>query len=583
MKSSSALKQYKKLLTGLALIILISATVLYGKAGGQDDNTVSHLISEMEVALLQCRSAEKNFLIRHDRESTDSFAQGVRALEKSGAGLKSAIKHKTVLKFLDEISAQATVYTNAFQDIKGLFDPAAFGPVYDPTLSKISDEVTLLMEPVATPSAIDTTNSLVEAGRNLEYYIQRGETSFHGLIATLNLRRWEKNFQKRPNKLKNSSEFYKKKIDHEISKLRALISADELKGKAPALTGRLKSALKRYDMIFNRFVANNNAFYLKKREMVKAARSTENSIQMIKGILTPSGSRNFALISEMEIALLQGRRAEKNFFLRQNKESVDSFVQAVKALRNNANKLIPETRNQSILSLLEDIKAEANIIENAFQDITGLYDTATLGPVHDPSLAKITDQITLMAEPTVTPSSVDTTNSLIGAARNLEYFINTFPENATPMISVLQARRWEKNFQKRYDRLTAAADSKSAFYIKQVRREISKIRKWLKSISPNIKSATLRNQLNAALERYENNLLQLSRNLDAFYVKRKKMLRSAGTLDRSIQAIKEKRFGTITETNIDGLYYLSPKMPTHGQPLLDSRFRGNDAHLCDIT
>jgi len=189
-----------------------------------------------------------------------------------------------------------------------------------------------------------------------------------------------------------------------------------------------------------------------------------------------------------------------------------------------------------------------------------------LARFNDPALSTITDEVTLMKEPAVTPSPVDTTDSLVEAGRNLEYFIQRDRKSFHGLILTLSLRRWEKNFQKRYDRLTAAADSKSAFYIKQVKQEISKIRAWMKSKDSNIKSDKVSIQLFSVLKRYENNLLQLSRNLDAFYIKRKKMLKSAGTLDRSIQMIKEKRFGTATETEIDGLYYLSPKMPTHGQP-----------------
>ena len=91
-----------------------------------------------------------------------------------------------------------------------------------------------------------------------------------------------------------------------------------------------------------------------------------------------------------------------------------------------------------------------------------------------------------MAEPTVMPSSVDTTNSLVEAARNLEYYINISPENLTPLISILQARRWEKNFQKRYDRLTGAVDSLSIFYIRKIKREIAKIRDWLQPEDPKV-------------------------------------------------------------------------------------------------
>lgn len=273
------------------------------------------------------------------------------------------------------------------------------------------------------------------------------------------------------------------------------------------------------------------------------------------------------LISEMEIAMLQCRRAEKNFMMRHNRASADRFSKEVQALRKYEANLRSVTKENAILALLDDINAEITIYENTFQDIKGLYDSATFGPVNDPTLSKITDKVTLMAEPTVTPSSVDTTKSLIEAARNLEHCINISPENLTPLISILQARRWEKNFQKRYDRLTGAVDSKSVFYIRKIKQEISKIRDWAQPEDTEVKSKTVSVQLRSALERYELNLLQLSRNLDAFYIKKKGMIRSARSLDRAIQMIKGKLFETTTEieTAIDGIYYLSPKLPIHGQ------------------
>ncbi|MBW1717205.1 MAG: hypothetical protein JRJ77_15515, partial [Deltaproteobacteria bacterium] len=277
-------------------------------------------------------------------------------------------------------------------------------------------------------------------------------------------------------------------------------------------------------------------------------------------------NRAVSLISEMEIALLQCRRAEKNFLMRHDRASADSFAQGVQALRKHEAGMRSVIKGRAILGLLDDIDAEITIYENAFQDIKGLYDSATFGPVHDVALSKIADELSLMAEPAVTPSPADTAKSLIEAARNLEYYINIAPENSTPLISMLQARRWEKNFQKRYDRLTGSIKSKSMFYLGKTRQEISKIRDWLKSEEDKGRTTAVFVQLKAALKRYESNLAQLVRNHDALHIKRKEMIRSARKLEETIGMIKGKLFKTEAETDIDGIYYLSPKLPIHGQP-----------------
>ena len=552
----------------MTLVIVLSVTVFYARVARQDDSEAYIHISELEIAMLQCRRAEKNFLMRHDQVSKDNFNQGIQALRKNEANLRSVTQDRAIVALLDDISTEITIYENAFQDIKGLYDSAAFGPVHDPALSKITDEVTLTAEPIVTPSSVDTTRSLVESARNLEYYIQLCPRSFPGLALTLNLRRWEKNFQRRYDKLRSGTDvaaiFYRRKASQEISKLRALIDGEDFKAKGALSTSQLKLALRQYELNFNQLVANQDAFHIKKKEMIKAARVIENNIQIIKKVLTPGSSQIYGLISEIEIAMLQCRRAEKNFLMRHDQVSKDNFNQGIQALRKNEANLRSVTQDRAIVALLDDISTEITIYENAFQDIKGLYDSAAFGPVHDPALSKITDEVTLTAEPIVTPSSVDTTRSLIEAARNLEYFINISPENLTPLISILQARRWEKNFQKRYDRLTGAVDSKSIFYIRKIKQEISKIRDWFEP-DTKVRSRTLSAQLRSALERYEHNLAQLSRNLDAFYIKKKEMLRSARGLDRAIQMIKGKLFGTIAETEIDGIYYLSPKLPIHGQ------------------
>jgi hypothetical protein len=277
-------------------------------------------------------------------------------------------------------------------------------------------------------------------------------------------------------------------------------------------------------------------------------------------------NKTYRLVSEIKICLLQCRRAEKNFMMRYDRASAEEFAHEVKITKNYLARLRSVSSDKIILRLLDDINAEMTIYRNAFQDIKGLYDSATFGPVSDSSISKITNEVALMAEPTATPSSVATTKSLVAAARNLEYYINISPKNTTPLISILQARRWEKNFQERYDRLTAAADSKSILCIKNIKQEISKIRDWSQSKDLRVKSGTITPQLGLALERYEANLVQLCSNLDAYHIKKKQMVRSARTLEKAVQIISGKLFDKTTENEIDGIYYFSPKMPIHGQP-----------------
>ncbi|NVM21196.1 MAG: hypothetical protein HWN68_05395 [Desulfobacterales bacterium] len=491
-------------------------------------------------------------------------------MRKHEAGLRSVTKDKTILNLLEDIHARIAVYENAFQDIKGLYDSTTFGPVHDPALSKITDEATLMAEPTVTPSSVDTTRSLVESARNLEYYVQVFPKSSAGLIATLNLRRWEKNLQKAYDKSGNDTDskviFYRRKTSHEISKLRDWLEAEDGKGKNASLIGPLKPALGQYESNFRQLVANQDASYMKKKAMISSARAIENNTRMLNGFLAQDKNDISTMISQMEITLLQCRRAEKNFLMRHDRPSADNFAKGILALRKHEAGMRHVTEDKAILGLLDDINAELANYENSFQDIKGLYDSATFDPVHDRALSKISDEVTLTAEPKVTPSSVDTTGSVIEAARNLEYYVNIFPENSTPLISILQARRWEKNFQKRYDRLTGAADSKSISYIRKTEQEISKIREWLRSAKMKGRTGAEPAPLKSALDRYEFNLAQLARNVDAFYIKKKETVGSARRLERSVQMIKGKVFKTRTETDIDGLYYLRPKSPVHGQP-----------------
>jgi len=63
----------------MTLVIVLSVTVFYARVARQDqDDSEAYIhISELEIAMLQCRRAEKNFVIRHDQVSEDNSTQGI--------------------------------------------------------------------------------------------------------------------------------------------------------------------------------------------------------------------------------------------------------------------------------------------------------------------------------------------------------------------------------------------------------------------------------------------------------------------------------------------------------------------------
>jgi len=61
----------------MTLVIVLSVTVFYARVARQDDSEAYIHISELEIAMLQCRRAEKNFLMRRDQVSEDNFTQGI--------------------------------------------------------------------------------------------------------------------------------------------------------------------------------------------------------------------------------------------------------------------------------------------------------------------------------------------------------------------------------------------------------------------------------------------------------------------------------------------------------------------------
>ena len=128
-------------MTGMTLVTVLIAMVSYAKMERQNEGKAYIIVSEMEISMLQCRRAEKNFLMRHDRASADRFAQWVQALRKYEANLRSVSKDKAISRLLEDINAEITIYENTFQDTKGLYDSATFGPVRDPALSKVTDEL----------------------------------------------------------------------------------------------------------------------------------------------------------------------------------------------------------------------------------------------------------------------------------------------------------------------------------------------------------------------------------------------------------------------------------------------------------
>ncbi len=273
-----------------------------------------------------------------------------------------------------------------------------------------------------------------------------------------------------------------------------------------------------------------------------------------------------ALLTEIEISILQCRRAEKNFLIRHEQTNVDDFKQNIKVLCKLTESLTVYTNDKVNLSLIEEIEINIDIYKNTFQDICGLYDDAKFGKVNDIALSKITDEVTLLAEPEIVPSSSGKIKSLIEAARDLEYYINTVSDNSTALISMLQARRWEKNYLKRYDKLTNSIDSKSMYYANNTRHEIKKLKDWLISLDSKKYKKHLFIKLKNSLDQYEQNFNYLTNNVDVYYIKKREMLRAARNISNSIQTIKDRLTDNIPESDIAGIYYLSPRLPTHGQP-----------------
>ena len=289
------------------------------------------------------------------------------------------------------------------------------------------------------------------------------------------------------------------------------------------------------------------------------------SIISITVYLKNKNNNSLKLISESEITILQCRKLEKNFLLRHDQTSVDDFKQKIKDLKKQAEYLKGNTKDKTILALFEDIEIDIENYKKAFQDICGLYNSAEFGPVNDIALSKITDEVTLLAEPEIAPSPKDSNRSLIEAARKLEYFINTSSDNSTALICMLQARRWEKNYLERNDKLTSSIDSKSMYYAKKTRHEIAKLKEWLLSEEKKNKK-DLYSKIKTSLDQYEQNYNHLTNNIDAYYIKKREMLRAARNISKSLQFIKDSLTNKTSESTIDGIYYLSPRLPTHGQP-----------------
>ena len=279
-----------------------------------------------------------------------------------------------------------------------------------------------------------------------------------------------------------------------------------------------------------------------------------------------SNNNSTKLLTEIEISILQCRRAEKNFLIRHDQTSVNEFKQNISALYKLTESLTIYTNDKVGLSLIEEIKINLDIYKNTFQDICGLYDDTKFGKVNDIALSKITNEITLLAEPKIVPSSSGKTKSLIEAARNLEYYINTVSDNSTALIAMLQARRWEKNYLKRYDKLTNSIASKSMYYANNTRHEIEKLKDWLVSLDSKKYKNHLFIKLKNSLDQYEQNFNYLTNNVDVYYIKKRELLRAARNISNSIQMIKNRLTDNIPENNIGGIYYLSPRLPTHDQP-----------------
>ena len=87
----------------IIIIFIIISLVIFTIYLNIRNNSTLKFLSDIEIATLKCRKAEKNFLLRHDQASVKDFHQKINDLKNLVESSKVNTKDKVVLAHFEDI------------------------------------------------------------------------------------------------------------------------------------------------------------------------------------------------------------------------------------------------------------------------------------------------------------------------------------------------------------------------------------------------------------------------------------------------------------------------------------------------
>jgi methyl-accepting chemotaxis protein len=299
-----ALKLRTKLLIGFgtASLLLLAVVGLYQYANTasvrdfdkllKEQLAISSLARQAEVAMLQCRRNEKDFLLRLDKKYLASFEENLRKVNDRAAAiipLAQAIGQPKLADQARSVESAAAEYRGAFMELAAAWERR--GLTHDTGLQGSFRKV------------VHEAESAFERHQVQDIYIDM-----------LFLRRWEKDFQR------TGADRYLTRVRETLDRL------DHDLGQRGADSELLNSAVQgvsQYRLAFDRFLSSRSeADYQAVREAAAEIEAPLNSI----------------FVPDVKGLLLMVRRAEKDYLLRGDEKyvsrthaSMDKLVAAFEA------------------------------------------------------------------------------------------------------------------------------------------------------------------------------------------------------------------------------------------------------------
>lgn len=288
---------------GFILLLLLGVTGLYHYAVSTSSGEFSHLLdtevaianhaADVEVLMLQCRRAEKDFLLRLDTKYLGKLEEAEVQLKKEVESIVSLAKasgdDQTATK-ASEIMGFADAYVNDFKtlvnawELKGLDHKSGLQGQFRSVAHRM----------------MDTTKK--HAVEDLS-------------IAMLTIRRYEKDFQR------TGSDKYKDKLSNAINTYQQLL--EESHCNEVTKTAQEKG-LSEYVDAFNKYLSAGESQELKDQyyDLMRAA--AHNIEVPLKGIYVP----------DVKALVLDIRKNEKDYLLRADEKYIKGTHQSVENLMN---------------------------------------------------------------------------------------------------------------------------------------------------------------------------------------------------------------------------------------------------------